>query len=91
MLQHHALFTTVKLTDCQKLALDKLNPMIEGDTRLGILRGYAGTGKTFLTAMLVKYLSTETNYNVVVMTPTGRAANHPPVGEKKEMKKIAVW
>lgn len=74
MLQHHALFANVNLTDCQKLALDKLNPMIEGDTRLGILRGYAGTGKTFLTAMLVKYLSTETNFNVVVMTPTGRAA-----------------
>lgn len=74
MLHNHPMFAHSSLSDCQQSALVSLNGLINGHHRLGILRGYAGTGKTYLTALLVKYLSSETNYNVVVMTPTGRAA-----------------
>ncbi len=74
MIQNHPLFAQFALSTCQKAALVALERLISGDHNVGILRGYAGTGKTFLTALLVKYISTETDFNVVVMTPTGRAA-----------------
>ncbi len=89
MLQNHPLFAQVTLSDCQQTALVNLNGLVNGDHRLGILRGYAGTGKTFLTALLVKYLTTETDYDVVVMTPTGRAAK--VLESEFDKHKITVW
>lgn len=74
MLLEHPLFRDAKLTQCQRDALTTLQGLVDGHQRIGILKGYAGTGKTFLTALLVKYLTNDSPYQVVVMTPTGRAA-----------------
>ena len=43
------------------------------DRAIHILNGYAGTGKTTLVAAIVRTL-TDSNVNVVLMAPTGRAA-----------------
>lgn len=47
--------------------------MISGPDRVFILNGYAGTGKTSLTAALVRALGAE-HVNTVLLAPTGRAA-----------------
>lgn len=74
MIAEHPLFASASLSPCQQEALKMLNNLVSGPEKLGILRGYAGTGKTYLTALLVKYLQSESDFRVVVMTPTGRAA-----------------
>jgi len=64
-----------KLTSCQTNALKTLAPLFEEESnaRIGILTGSAGTGKTFMAAFLINKLEDE-GWNVVVLTPTGRAA-----------------
>ena len=61
------------LTACQDEALRTLDAMIVGDARIGVLKGYAGTGKTFLSTLIIRHL-TQCGWTVKVMTPTGRAA-----------------
>ena len=73
MLLNLSTFKEHNLTHCQKAAIEALEPLIEGDVQFGILKGYAGTGKTFLTSLIVKHLI-ENEQRVQVLTPTGRAA-----------------
>lgn len=73
MLENNKIFKEASLTQCQNRALNMFEEMLNGQKKIGILRGFAGTGKTFLTALWVKFLE-ENDWNVVVMTPTGRAA-----------------
>jgi ATP-dependent exoDNAse (exonuclease V) alpha subunit len=60
---------------CQLLAWDILCPLFEDEavSRVGVLRGFAGTGKTFWVAQVIRWLESE-GWVVKVMTPTGRAA-----------------
>lgn len=64
---------TNTLTDDQKSAVEKIESFLSSDTNCFLLKGYAGTGKTFLMEGLVKYLY-EKGRSVVLMAPTGRAA-----------------
>lgn len=61
------------LTLDQQLALEKLELFLSSGTNCFLLKGYAGTGKTFLMEGLVKYLDS-IGRSVVLMAPTGRAA-----------------
>jgi len=63
-----------KLKAGQQAALDKFKDFIQtSSTRIFILKGYAGTGKTTLLRMLVKEL-TERECNFKLLASTGRAA-----------------
>ena len=61
------------LTACQTQALQSLDQLMTEGAKIGILKGYAGTGKTYLSALMIRHLQ-EQGWNVEVMTPTGRAA-----------------
>ena len=63
-----------KLKAGQQAALDKFKKFIENSSsRIFILKGYAGTGKTTLLRMLVKEL-TDRECNFKLLASTGRAA-----------------
>lgn len=58
----------------QREVFAKIKHFIDDDTKeVFILRGYAGTGKTFLTLFLVRYLS-EQGFLSCLSAPTGKAA-----------------
>ena len=63
---------TLTLTPAQALAYDQLLPFLQGnhDARLAVLEGYAGTGKTFLVARLLRDLS---GVKIAVAAPTNKA------------------
>jgi len=64
----------LNLTSSQSEAVKKLDKfLINPDAHAFILKGYAGTGKTFLLGKLAQYLQ-EINRESVIMAPTGRAA-----------------
>jgi hypothetical protein len=68
-------FGTEQLTESQTKAVNSLQRFLEDpDERCFILRGYAGTGKTFLIGGLVRYLQ-EVHRKPLMMAPTGRAAH----------------
>lgn len=68
------MFEGVRLTPGQASLVPKLQAFLDDDdARIFILRGYAGTGKTFLMKGVVDYLSA-VNRSVHLMAPTGRAA-----------------
>lgn len=72
---------TTTLTNDQKTALDKLESFLTSDTNCFLLKGYAGTGKTFLMGVLIDYLeSIKRPYQL--MAPTGRASM--VIGQKTE-------
>lgn len=60
-------------TNDQQQALTALNHFFDSDKRCFMLKGYAGTGKTFLIKSICEYLYEEKK-NPVLMAPTGRAA-----------------
>lgn len=62
------------LTSEQRAALETLRPLFTGTARAGVLTGSAGTGKTFLVSTLLEGLI-KRDWEVVVLTPTGRAAD----------------
>jgi tRNA A37 threonylcarbamoyladenosine biosynthesis protein TsaE len=62
-----------KPTGDQLKALSSLNRFFSSDKRCFLLKGYAGTGKTFLTKCIADYLKEE-KLNPVLMAPTGRAS-----------------
>lgn len=67
-------FEGVTLTDDQRTALTELEVFMLGDeAQVFILRGYAGTGKTFLMLGVSKWLSA-LGRHVFFTAPTGRAA-----------------
>jgi tRNA A37 threonylcarbamoyladenosine biosynthesis protein TsaE len=63
----------ITLTQDQQHAVDQLQQFLEGEDRIFILQGYAGTGKTTLLKGVVDYLVAN-NIPVSLMAPTGRAA-----------------
>ena len=63
------------LTSDQEIAKSTLAPLFdqEGEARVGILKGFAGTGKTFLVAHIISGLL-EQGWDIKVLAPTGRAS-----------------
>ena len=64
----------MEFTQSQKLALNKLNQFLSSKDNVFLLKGYAGTGKTFITKYLVDYLR-KIGRNFLLMAPTGKAAS----------------
>ncbi len=64
---------TERLTDSQEIAVDKIQHFLDNDVKCFILKGYAGTGKTFLINGIVTYLEAM-GVKFFLMAPTGRAA-----------------
>lgn len=60
-------------TPAQQDALLALGSFLNSPQRCFLLKGYAGTGKTFLTRIIAQYLK-QCNIPVALMAPTGRAA-----------------
>ena len=63
----------ITLTESQQRVLDKLKAFVASESRVFILKGYAGTGKTTLMRFFIRHL-TETKRSFVLLAPTGRAA-----------------
>jgi len=63
----------IVLTAAQRLALDSIENFLSSDTNCFLLKGYAGTGKTFLMGQLINYLKS-INRPYQLMAPTGRAS-----------------
>jgi len=61
------------LSDDQKTALNKIVAFLASSTNCFLLKGYAGTGKTFLMQELVRYFKS-VGRHFTIMAPTGRAA-----------------
>lgn len=66
-------FFNTELTNSQKNAIAEIESFLESSDNCFILKGYAGTGKTFLIEGLIRCFH-EIGRQVVVMAPTGRAA-----------------
>jgi AAA domain/UvrD-like helicase C-terminal domain len=67
-------FSAIKLTTDQEVAIAALEQFVADDTRhVFILRGYAGTGKTFLMKEVTRWLAAR-QYDLLLTAPTGRAA-----------------
>ena len=66
-------FKNFQLTDGQTELLRRLDDFLESKDFCFLLKGYAGTGKTFMMKGLTDYLK-EVNRPFVVAAPTGRAA-----------------
>ncbi|MCK9305260.1 MAG: AAA family ATPase [Bacteroidales bacterium] len=62
-------------TPCQERLFATLSSFVTGenDSRIMVVNGYAGTGKTSSIAALISVMN-EFGYNLVLMAPTGRAA-----------------
>ncbi len=66
-------FKNYSLTKGQQELLKKLNEFLNDNTNCFILKGYAGTGKTFMMKGLTDFLKS-TSRSFVLAAPTGRAA-----------------
>ncbi len=66
-------FTNYQLTVGQEELLKLLDSFLESEDYCFLLKGYAGTGKTFMMKGLTDYLK-EINRPFIVAAPTGRAA-----------------
>ncbi len=71
----HIARSSPSLTEHQLEAWYQLMAFLqESNQQVFILKGYAGTGKTFLLRKLVEHLQEEGTHAPVMMAPTGRAA-----------------
>lgn len=66
-------FSKYTLTPGQDSLLDELEKFLSDNSTCFLLKGYAGTGKTFMMKGLTEFL-TETNRSFRIAAPTGRAA-----------------
>ena len=66
-------FNQYNLNQGQKELLENLDNFLKSDDNCFLLKGYAGTGKTFMMKGLTDYLK-ETKRHFVIAAPTGRAA-----------------
>ena len=66
-------FPQLKPTPYQQACLNNIVDFLNGHANCFILKGYAGTGKTFLMQTVITYLR-NINRNFRLMAPTGRAA-----------------
>lgn len=80
-------FERYQLTDGQNALLDKLEDFLIDKTACFLLKGYAGTGKTFLMKGLTDYL-VATNRSFRIAAPTGRAAK--VISQKTRQKAFTV-
>ena len=74
----------IKLSGSQSEAINKISDFLTSDTPCFILKGFAGTGKTFITAQIAQYLDS-IDYGIKVLTPTGRSAK--VAGDKLQLAK----
>lgn len=74
LIKLHDAFSKYNLTDGQGLLVDRLDSFL-GSTEESVflLKGYAGTGKTFITKGLTEYFKA-VGRNFVLTAPTGKAA-----------------
>ena len=81
-------FLGKELTIEQQALLVELELFLQADNNSTfLLKGYAGTGKTFVTTGLTRYLDAE-NRDFVIMAPTGKAAKVIASKTKQEAKTI---
>jgi hypothetical protein len=66
-------FQHLKLSPSQDIALTKLEAFLSNQSKVFILKGYAGSGKTTILKGLIDYLETQER-EVDVIAPTGKAA-----------------
>lgn len=66
-------FSKYTLTSGQNSLIDELNKFLSDNSTCFLLKGYAGTGKTFMMKGLTDFL-TETKRSFKIAAPTGRAA-----------------
>lgn len=67
-------FTEFELNDGQAALVDRLGQFLDGDAEsVFLLRGYAGTGKTFITKGLTEYFRA-IGRNYILAAPTGKAS-----------------
>lgn len=66
-------FSKYTLTSEQSFLIDELNKFLSDSSTCFLLKGYAGTGKTFMMKGLADFL-TETKRSFKIAAPTGRAA-----------------
>jgi hypothetical protein len=67
-------FSGVELTNSQKNAIDKLDLFLnDSDEKIFVLKGFGGTGKTFLTKGITDYFELR-EINYILAAPTGKAA-----------------
>jgi ATP-dependent exoDNAse (exonuclease V) alpha subunit len=66
-------FKSYELTVGQKTLINELEAFLADDSPCFLLKGYAGTGKTFMMKGLTDYLSAN-NRTFKIAAPTGRAA-----------------
>ena len=67
------IFSDIRLNDDQNQLINSLEEYFLSDTPVFLMKGYAGTGKTFIIKGLAGYLQT-VGRSVVLLAPTGRAA-----------------
>ena len=74
MISLRSFFTKYNLTDSQSKLVQKLETFISSqDSSIFLLKGYAGTGKTFITKGLTEYFQV-IKRNYILAAPTGKAA-----------------
>lgn len=66
-------FSGFELTQGQSILIEKLEEFLQSNSTCFLLKGYAGTGKTFMMKGLTDYLSGN-NRSFRISAPTGRAA-----------------
>lgn len=67
-------FSEFELSDGQTVLVDRLGQFLDGDAEsVFLLKGYAGTGKTFITKGLAEYFRA-IGRNYVLAAPTGKAS-----------------
>lgn len=67
------IFKTYNLTTSQEELLNQLDDFFQNDEYCFLLKGYAGTGKTFMMKGVADYLK-QINRHFIIAAPTGRAA-----------------
>lgn len=73
--KHRETGEIIELTTAQTLVLSGLESFLNDEVnQVFILRGYAGTGKTFITDGVIRYIKFFLKRKVCCMAPTGRAA-----------------
>ena len=95
-------FSKSTLTSGQTSLLDKLENFLSDNSTCFLLKGYAGTGKTFMMKGLIDFL-TESKRSFRIAAPTGRAAKvisqktkhkactiHKAIYSSKELKEFKI-
>lgn len=95
-------FSKYTLTTGQSSLIDELEKFLSNETSCFLLKGYAGTGKTFLMKGLIDFLS-QNNRNFIISAPTGRASKvisqktkhkactiHRAIYSSKELKEFKI-